>query len=43
MYWTASVLYWSELMATDLEARVRFPALSGFPKEVVDLETASVA
>jgi hypothetical protein len=26
---TASVVYWSEFLATDPEARVRFPALPG--------------
>jgi hypothetical protein len=32
---TASVVQWSEFLATDPEARVRFPAL---PKKVVGLE-----
>jgi hypothetical protein len=27
MLWTASVVQWSEFLATDPEARVRFPAL----------------
>jgi hypothetical protein len=27
---TASVVYWSEFLATDLEVRVRFPALPDF-------------
>jgi hypothetical protein len=34
---TASVVYWSEFLATDPEARVRFPALPG-KKRVVGLE-----
>jgi hypothetical protein len=29
-YNTASVVWWSESLATDLEVRVRFPALSDF-------------
>jgi hypothetical protein len=29
---TASVVYWSEFLATDPEARVRFPALPGKKK-----------
>jgi hypothetical protein len=33
---TASVVQWSELLATDPEARFRFPALS--EKKVVGLE-----
>jgi hypothetical protein len=33
---TASVVQWSEFLATDLEARVRFPAL--VEKKVVGLE-----
>jgi hypothetical protein len=33
---TASVVYWSEFLATDPEARVRFPSLP--EKKVVDLE-----
>jgi hypothetical protein len=33
---TASVVYWSEFLATDPEARVRFPALP--VKKVVGLE-----
>jgi hypothetical protein len=33
---TASVIYWSEFLATDPEARVRFPALP--EKKVVGLE-----
>jgi hypothetical protein len=33
--WTASVVTWSEFLATDPEARIRFPAL---PKKVVGLE-----
>jgi hypothetical protein len=33
---TASVVYWSEFLATEPEARVRFPALPG--KKVVGLE-----
>jgi hypothetical protein len=33
---TASVVQWSELLATDLEARVRFPALP--EKKEVGLE-----
>jgi hypothetical protein len=33
---TASVVYWSEFLATDTEARVRFPALQ--EKKVVGLE-----
>jgi hypothetical protein len=32
MYVTASVVYWSELLATDPDARVRFPALQGKKK-----------
>jgi hypothetical protein len=28
--WTASVVWWSEFLATDPEARVRFPALPDF-------------
>jgi hypothetical protein len=32
----ASVVYWSEFLATDPEVRVRFPALPG--KNVVGLE-----
>jgi hypothetical protein len=28
---TASVVYWSEFLATDSEARVRFPALPDSP------------
>jgi hypothetical protein len=28
--WTASVVYWSEFLATDPEVRVRFPALPDF-------------
>jgi hypothetical protein len=32
---TASVVYWSEFLATDPKARVRFPAL---PKKIVGLE-----
>jgi hypothetical protein len=36
---TASVVYWSEFLATDPEARVRFPALPGKKKKwVVGLE-----
>jgi hypothetical protein len=35
-YRTASVVYWSEFLATDPEARVRFPALS--EKKVMGLE-----
>jgi hypothetical protein len=40
---TASVVYWSEFLATDPEARVRFPALPCFlrkkkGKQVVGLE-----
>jgi hypothetical protein len=34
--WTASVVYWSEFLATDPDARVRFPALP--EKKVVGLE-----
>jgi hypothetical protein len=34
--WTASVVYWPEFLATDPEARVRFPALP--EKKVMDLE-----
>jgi hypothetical protein len=34
-YRIASVVQWSEFLATDPEARVRFPAL---PKKVVGLE-----
>jgi hypothetical protein len=34
--WTASVVWWSEFLATDPEVRVRFPALPG--KKVVGLE-----
>jgi hypothetical protein len=30
---TASVIQWSEFLATDPEARVRFPALPDFLKE----------
>jgi hypothetical protein len=30
---TASVVWWSEFLATDPEARVRFPALPDFLKE----------
>jgi hypothetical protein len=30
---TASVVQWSEFLATDPEARVRFPALSDFPEK----------
>jgi hypothetical protein len=33
---TASVVWWSDFLATDPEARVRFPALPG--KRVVGLE-----
>jgi hypothetical protein len=28
--WTVSVVWWSEFLATDPEARVRFPALPDF-------------
>jgi hypothetical protein len=35
-YHTASVVYWPEFLATDPEARVRFPALQ--EKKVVRLE-----
>jgi hypothetical protein len=38
---TASAVYWSEFMATDPEARVRFPALSG--KKVVGLERGPIS
>jgi hypothetical protein len=34
--WTASVVLWSEFLATDPGARIRFPALP--EKKVVDLE-----
>jgi hypothetical protein len=34
--WTASVVYWSEFLVTDPEARVRFPVLP--EKKVVGLE-----
>jgi hypothetical protein len=33
--WTASVVEWSEFLATDPEARVRFPSL---PKKLMVLE-----
>jgi hypothetical protein len=33
VYRTASVVYWSEFLATDPEARVRFPALPDFLKK----------
>jgi hypothetical protein len=36
VYMTASVVQWSEFLATDLEARVRFPALP--EKKLVGLE-----
>jgi hypothetical protein len=41
--WTTSVVYWSEFLATDSEARVRFQALPDFlkkkkGKQVVGLE-----
>jgi hypothetical protein len=32
LYVTASVVLWSEFLATDPEARVRFPALPGKKK-----------
>jgi hypothetical protein len=31
--WTASVVLWSEFLATDPKARVRFPALPDFLKK----------
>jgi hypothetical protein len=46
---TASVVWWSEFLATDSEARVRFPALPDFPakkkkgKQVVGLERGSLS
>jgi hypothetical protein len=30
MWWTASVVKWSEFLATDPELRVRFPTLPDF-------------
>jgi hypothetical protein len=36
LFMTASVVWWSEFLATDLEARVRFPALP--ETKVVGLE-----
>jgi hypothetical protein len=38
---TASVVWWSEFLATDPEARVRFPALP--KKKVVGLERGSLS
>jgi hypothetical protein len=38
---TASVVYWSEFLATDPEARVRFPALP--KKKVVGLERSPLS
>jgi hypothetical protein len=35
-FWTASVVYWSEFLATDPETRVRFPALPDFLKSSLD-------
>jgi hypothetical protein len=39
---TASVVYWLELLATDPEARVRFPALPG-KKKAVGLESGPLS
>jgi hypothetical protein len=38
---TASVVYWSEFLATESEARVRFPVLP--EKKVVGLERGSLS
>jgi hypothetical protein len=38
---TASVVYWTEFLATDPEARVRFPALP--EKKVVGLERGQLS
>jgi hypothetical protein len=35
MWGTASVVLWSEFLATDPEVRVRFPALPDFLKSIV--------
>jgi hypothetical protein len=40
-YQTASVVKWSEFLATDPEARVRFPALPDFLKEKKKKENSS--
>jgi hypothetical protein len=39
---TASVVYWSEFLATDPEARVRFPALTE-KKNLVGLERGALS
>jgi hypothetical protein len=41
MFLTSSVVYWSEFLATDPEARVRFPALP--EKKVVGLERSPLS